>query len=305
MANIKKHKTKLIAVVIIAVALVIAWTYGDTPITGGEQTPPVLALLYAEEYENGQGASEANGQEDASENEKDELAENGEYENGNIENDGNGELENAYGEINGNESNAANQDATGDNAEQDSETAANENNLASQNENTENSLTQTDGQSSGQTDVQSQDNQINEDGSFTVTLSVRVDTILPNMHILNSEKHELIPSDGVIFATRQVTAYEGESVFNVLQREMRRHGIHMASRFMPVFNSAYVEAINNIYEFDVGPLSGWMYRVNGDFPNFGSSRYILRPGDVIEWLYTVDLGRDIGGHAASAGQRGE
>ena len=132
------------------------------------------------------------------------------------------------------------------------------------------------------------------DESFTVFLEVRVDMILHNMHLLHRDKHELVPADGVIFPRTEVTAYAGESVFNVLQREMRRNRIHMASRFTPMFNSAYVEAINNLYEFDVGSLSGWMYSVNGWFPNFGSSRYLLNPGDEIRWEYTVDLGRDLG-----------
>lgn len=132
------------------------------------------------------------------------------------------------------------------------------------------------------------------DGYFTVTLSVRAHTILYNMHLLHRDKHELVPEDGWIFPPTDVIAYEGESVFNVLQREMRRYRIHMVARWTPIFNSAYVEAINNLYEFDVGPLSGWMYRVNGWFPNFGASRYLLNPGDVIEWIYTVDLGRDLG-----------
>ena len=132
-------------------------------------------------------------------------------------------------------------------------------------------------------------------GAFTVTLSVRCDTILDNMHLLDREKHELVPADGVIFPVTEVTVFEGESVFDVLQREMRAAGIHMAFRNTPIYNSAYIEAINNLYEFDVGPLSGWMYQVNGWFPNFGASRYVLEPGDVIEWVYTVDLGRDVGG----------
>jgi hypothetical protein len=143
------------------------------------------------------------------------------------------------------------------------------------------------------------------DGSFTVTLSVRVDTILYNLHLLDREKHELIPDDGVVFPVTTVTAYEGESVFNVLQREMRRARIHMASRFTPVYNSAYLEAINNIYEFDMGPTSGWVYIVNDWCPNYGISRYLLRPGDVIELNYTCDLGRDLGVDGISGGQWGE
>ena len=139
------------------------------------------------------------------------------------------------------------------------------------------------------------------DDSFTVTLTVRCDMILDNMNLLDKEKHELVPEDGVIFPTTTVTVYEGESVFNVLQREMRRAGIHMTFRNTPIYNSAYIEAINNLYEFDVGELSGWMYKVNGWFPNYGCSRYKLQPGDEIEWLYTCDLGRDLGEYWLGAG----
>jgi hypothetical protein len=38
-----------------------------------------------------------------------------------------------------------------------------------------------------------------------------------------------------------------------------------------------------------------MYKVNGWFPNYGCSRYGLKDGDVICWVYTCDLGKDIGG----------
>jgi len=140
------------------------------------------------------------------------------------------------------------------------------------------------------------------DKSFTVTLEVRVDMLVTNMHFLDRDKHELVPENGIIFPRTEVVAYEGESVFNVLQREMRRHRMHMAARFTPVFNSAYVEAINNLYEYDAGSLSGWVYSVNGWFPNFGSSRYLLSPGDEIEWHFTLDLGRDLGMDPDAGGQ---
>jgi hypothetical protein len=132
------------------------------------------------------------------------------------------------------------------------------------------------------------------DGSFTVTLTVRCDMILDNMDTLNKEKRDLVPADGVIFPVTTVIAYDGESVFNVLAREMKRAGIHMSFRNTPVLKSTYIEDINNIYEFDAGELSGWMYCVNGWYPNYGSSRYQIAPGDMIEWHYTCDLGRDLG-----------
>lgn len=133
------------------------------------------------------------------------------------------------------------------------------------------------------------------DKKMTASLSVRCDTLLNNMDKLNPEKVELVPKDGVIFPVTQVTFYEGESVFNVLQREMKKNKIHMAFKNTPMYNSAYIQGIHNLYEFDGGNLSGWTYRVNGWFPNYGCSRYQLKQGDVIEWLYTCDLGRDVGG----------
>lgn len=139
------------------------------------------------------------------------------------------------------------------------------------------------------------------DVTHTCTLSVRCDTILGNMDWLDPEKVELVPEDGVIFPDTEVTFYEGESVFNVLQREMKKAKIHMEFEDTPMYNSAYIEGINNLYEFDCGELSGWMYRVDGWFPNYGCSRYQLQDGDVVEWLYTCDLGADIGGYNALGG----
>ncbi|WP_352406886.1 DUF4430 domain-containing protein [Acetoanaerobium noterae] len=141
-----------------------------------------------------------------------------------------------------------------------------------------------------------------KDNAGTVTLSVRCDTILNNMNILKKEKWELVPASGIIYPASKVTFYEGESVFNVLQREMKKNGIHMEFRNTPIYNSAYIRGINNLYEFDVGELSGWMYKVNGWFPNYGASRYQLKDGDVIEWVYTTDLGRDVGGYYAVGGE---
>ena len=126
------------------------------------------------------------------------------------------------------------------------------------------------------------------------TLYIDCKTILDNMDELDPEKAELIPEDGVILERVTVGFNEGESVYDLLLRALRARGIHIESSFTPVYNSAYVEGINNIYEFDCGPLSGWEYRVNGQFPNYGCSGYYPKDGDAIEFLYTCDLGADIG-----------
>lgn len=130
--------------------------------------------------------------------------------------------------------------------------------------------------------------------SHTCTISISCATILNNMSDLKSGKEEFVPSDGWILAASEVEFTEGESVHDVLQRVCKDAGIQMESSFTPAYNSAYVEGINNLYEFDCGQLSGWMYNVNGWFPNYGCSKYTVQDGDVINWVYTCNLGKDVG-----------
>ena len=130
------------------------------------------------------------------------------------------------------------------------------------------------------------------------TLSISCETLLNNQELLDPEKMELIPADGWVLQPVKVTFQEGENVFQVLQRVCREQKIHLEYMDAPLYNSAYIEGIHNLYEFDAGDLSGWMYRVNGWFPNYGCSRYQLQDGDVIEWVYTCDLGQDVGSNGA-------
>ena len=130
---------------------------------------------------------------------------------------------------------------------------------------------------------------------YHCTISISCATILNNMELCNPDKVELIPSDGWILKPVKVSFTKGENVYDVLQRVCKDNGIHMESSWTPMYNSAYVEGIYNIYEFDVGNLSGWMYKVDDWFPNYGCSRYELQDGQTICWEYTCDLGYDVGG----------
>ncbi len=137
----------------------------------------------------------------------------------------------------------------------------------------------------------------------SVTISIRCDTVLDNMDSLSDAAAGIIPADGVILAETELTLSEGESVFDLLSRATRDNNVHMEYSSTPIYQSSYIEGIGNLYELDCGPLSGWMYRVNGVFPNYGCSKYAAQDGDVIEWVYTCDLGEDVGGADAFAGQK--
>ena len=134
-----------------------------------------------------------------------------------------------------------------------------------------------------------------ENAAPTCTVSISCAAILENPDWLNAEKADLIPADGVLLAPTAVEFTEGESIFDVLKRVCRENKIHMEFSETPVYQSAYIEGIGNLYEFDCGEGSGWMYRVNGEFPNYGCSRYTLADGDTVEWVYTCDFGADVGG----------
>jgi len=51
-------------------------------------------------------------------------------------------------------------------------------------------------------------------------------------------------------------------------------------------------------EFDYTSGSGWMYSVNGVFPNYGFSNYYPQDGDVVRVQFTLCLGKDLGGSDA-------
>ena len=130
----------------------------------------------------------------------------------------------------------------------------------------------------------------------TVSLSIRCDMALKNYDKLAPSVRDdrIVPPDGQILNVTGIEISEGESVFDVLQRICKDNKIHLESTYTPVRKSAYIEGINNLYEFDCGPLSGWMYSVNGWYPNYGASLCTLGDGDRIVWNYTCDLGRDLG-----------
>lgn len=126
------------------------------------------------------------------------------------------------------------------------------------------------------------------------TVIVQCDILLSNMDKLKKEKRELVPADGILLKSENVEFFEEETVFNVLQRELKKNKVHFDFSSNGAFDTAYIKGIGNLYERDCGELSGWMYKVNGTFIQAGCSQYKLSPGDVVEWVYSCDAGRDLG-----------
>jgi len=92
------------------------------------------------------------------------------------------------------------------------------------------------------------------------------------------------------FARKKYELSQGETAYSILQRT----GLTLRVSTHPKYAGVYVEAINGFGEFDAGPLSGWMYKVNGEFPGYSASLYMLKDNDEVEWVYTRDLGKNVG-----------
>lgn len=128
----------------------------------------------------------------------------------------------------------------------------------------------------------------------TCTLEIRCDTLLQHLDKLSSGKAELVPEDGILLEKTTVSFESGDSVFDVLRRCLREQNVHFEYVDAKAYGSIYIEGIGNLYEFDCGEQSGWLYFVNGISPGLGCSGYTVANGDEIVFAYTCDMGADLG-----------
>lgn len=135
---------------------------------------------------------------------------------------------------------------------------------------------------------------VTEPARHLCTIEIRCDTVVDTSKLENPAVAPYVPADGVILAVTELEYTPGDSVFDVLLRATMERNIHMEFRDDNMYSGKYIEGINYLYEMDGGPLSGWMYKVNGQFPNYGCAAYQVKDGDAIVWMYTCDLGVDVG-----------
>lgn len=137
---------------------------------------------------------------------------------------------------------------------------------------------------------------INED-SQTVYLTIDCSTILNNYNDLDTalQSEKYVPSDGKILKKSEYVLRSGDSAFDILSRAVKHNKIQMEFQGADQnsLKTVYIQGINYLYEFSCGPLSGWMYKVNGRFPQQGCSAYKLKDGDNIEFVYSCNMGKDI------------
>ena len=131
---------------------------------------------------------------------------------------------------------------------------------------------------------------------ITCKMFISCASVLDHMDKLSASTKMVIPEDGIILDMTEVKVKNDSSVFDVLQKAARENKIHLEYNYTPAYKTYYIEGIGNLYQFDAGNLSGWMYSVNDEFPGVGCSGYKVKDGDVIRFIYTCNFGKDVGGY---------
>ena len=73
------------------------------------------------------------------------------------------------------------------------------------------------------------------------------------------------------------------NAFDVLKTLCTNKGISLKTTGVGI--TVYVKAINGLSERDYGVMSGWKYKVNGEYPGVGAGQYQLKVNDKVEWIY--------------------
>lgn len=73
------------------------------------------------------------------------------------------------------------------------------------------------------------------------------------------------------------------TAYSVLRELAKQNGKSISTKGFG--STVYVSGIDGLKEFDHGPSSGWMYKVNDTPPNIGAGAYRLKAGDQVIWYY--------------------
>ena len=120
--------------------------------------------------------------------------------------------------------------------------------------------------------------------SVEITISVTCKNAL-RYESTTKEGEELeldLPQSGYIIESTRLTLESGATVFDALEAACRESGVPLGYQ-----SKSYITQIGALKEKACTGASGWMYRVNGENPAKGASKYILENGDAVEWYYVT------------------
>ncbi|WP_240986517.1 X2-like carbohydrate binding domain-containing protein [Acididesulfobacillus acetoxydans] len=94
----------------------------------------------------------------------------------------------------------------------------------------------------------------------------------------------------VLLSPTTVPLESGDTAYSVLVRKLGQAQVTVSGSG----SSIYVSGISGLKAGTDGPLSGWMFSVNGVYGSVSAAAAALKNGDVVAWRYTTNLGQDLG-----------
>lgn len=121
----------------------------------------------------------------------------------------------------------------------------------------------------------------------TITFEIECKELMNHRDKWKEGIEEIIPSSGVFYSGEE-NYVEGETVYDVLKRICNEHTIALDSEYTPLYGTYYIKGIGNLYEFDCGSESGWLYKVNDSLPGVGCSSHVINENDKICFYYSLE-----------------
>lgn len=137
---------------------------------------------------------------------------------------------------------------------------------------------------------------------MTAAFTVVITAVTAFMHIESREEHYAVKTDsGNVITGIEVEGYDGEilipfteigisdgdSVFDQLKNAVTMSEMNFDYTGSETLGTIYVRSIDGLSEFDHGQASGWIYTVNGEYPDVSCSTYKLRADDKVCWIYQI------------------
>ena len=116
------------------------------------------------------------------------------------------------------------------------------------------------------------------------SITIECKSILDNMDDLKKGHESYVPKNGIMLDNYKATLKSKSTVYDLLKKACNDKGITYTAK--DTMYSVYIVGINNIDEKDCGKNSGWMYSVNGSYPNVSVDSKKLKDGDKVVFTYT-------------------
>lgn len=130
------------------------------------------------------------------------------------------------------------------------------------------------------------DDKVTQTTSSEINCSITIEckSILDNMDDLKKGHESYVPKNGIMLNNYKTTLKSKSTVYDLLKKACNDKGITYTAK--DTMYSVYIVGINNIDEKDCGKDSGWMYSVNGSYPNVSVDSKKLKDGDKVVFTYT-------------------